>query len=381
MNGLLAWMAEPFAYAFMVRGLVAALIVGVACPVLGTYMVLRGMAFLGDALAHIILPGVVIAFLLGWPLSLGALIFGVAAALSIGALTRRGAIREDAAIGVVFAGAFALGIALLSAQRSYAVDLSHILFGNLLGVTGGDLWQMAGLAVLVLLGVGAFYKEFLVLSFDPVLATTLRLPVGFLHNLLLVLIALVIVASIQAVGVALVLAMLVTPASAAYLLTRRLPVMMVLAAGFGAIGAVLGLYLSYYWNIASGPAIVLVETALFLLVFGLAPGRGALWSWVRGRAAAAHETEILVYATARCGECSRARRVLEARQARYRWVDIDQDAQAAAYVRQVNRGLRSVPTIVFPDGEVLVEPTAARLEAKLDQLGAPPTPAEPSGAH
>ncbi len=370
MNGLLAWLAEPFAYPFMVRGLEAALIVGLACPVVGTYVVLRGMAFLGDALAHIILPGVVIAFLIGWPLSVGALIIGVAAALSIGALTRRGAIREDAAIGVVFAGAFALGIALLSAQRSYAVDLSHILFGNLLGVTDGDLWQMAGLAVLVLLAVAAFYKEFMVLSFDPVLATTLRLPVGFLHNLLLVLIALVIVASMQAVGVALVLAMLVTPASAAYLLTRRLPVMMILAAGFGAVGAVLGLYLSYYWNIASGPAIVLVETVLFLLTFGFAPGRGVLWSRVRGSAKAPREGEILVYATAVCGDCVRTRRLLEARQARFRWVDIDQDTHAAAYVRQINQGMRSVPTIVFPDGEVLVEPTAARLEAKLDQLGA-----------
>jgi ABC-type Mn2+/Zn2+ transport system permease subunit len=139
--------------------------------------------------------------------------------------------RQDAAIGVVFAGAFALGIALLSLQRSYAIDLSHILFGNLLGVSTGGLWLAAGLGLAVLVVVTLFYKEFLVLSFDPVLATTLRLPVGFLENLLLVLIALVIVTSIQAVGVALVLAMLVTPASAAYLVTRRLPVMMALASG------------------------------------------------------------------------------------------------------------------------------------------------------
>jgi len=377
-NGLLGWLAEPFAYAFMVRGLAAALIVGVACPVVGTYMVLRGMAFLGDALAHIILPGVVIAFLIGWPLSVGALVVGVAAALGIGALTRRGALREDAAIGVVLAGAFALGIALLSAQRGYAVDLSHILFGNLLGVSQTDLWQMAGLAGLVLLGVFAFYKEFLVLSFDPVLATTLRLPVGFLHNLLLVLIALVIVASIQAVGVALVLAMLVTPASAASLLTRRLPVMMLLAAGFGAIGAVLGLYLAYYLNIASGPAIVLVETAIFLVVFTLAPERGVLVLWSRRRSEAVRQPEamLVVYATTHCGDCVRARRVLDSRKMPYRWLDIDQDAQAAAYVREVNRGMESVPTIVFPDGEILVEPSAARLEAKLDQLGGLPRPAE-----
>ncbi len=286
MSAALAWLLDPLGYAFMVRGLAAALIVGVICPILGTYVVLRGMAFLGDAMAHIMLPGVVIAFLLGWPLPLGALVVGVVAALSIGALTRRRRIREDAAIGVVFAGAFALGIALLSLQRSYAVDLAHILFGNLLGVSDTDLWLAGALGGIVVLVVAAFYKEFLVLSFDPVLAMTLRLPVGFLQNLLLVLIALVIVASIQAVGVALVLAMLVTPASAAYLIARRLPVMMAVAAGIGALSGAVGLYLSYYWNIASGPAIVLVETAVFLLTFLLAPGRGALAGWVRRRAAA-----------------------------------------------------------------------------------------------
>jgi len=289
LSGVVSWLLTPFDYPFMIRGLEAALIVGVACPVLGTYVVLRGMAFLGDALAHIILPGVVIAFLLGWPLSVGALLVGVAAALSIGALIRRREMRQDAAIGVVFAGAFALGIALLSLQRSYAIDLSHILFGNLLGVSTGDLWLAAGLGLAVLVVVTLFYKEFLVLSFDPVLATTLRLPVGFLENLLLVLIALVIVTSIQAVGVALVLAMLVTPASAAYLVTRRLPVMMALASGIGALSGIVGLYLSYYWNIASGPAIVLVETGVFLLFFLLAPGKGKLVRWVRrpalGRAA------------------------------------------------------------------------------------------------
>jgi ABC-type Mn2+/Zn2+ transport system permease subunit len=283
LSAALAWLLDPLEYAFMARGLVAALIVGVTCPILGTYVVLRGMAFLGDALAHIMLPGVVIAFLLGWPLPLGALVVGVAAALSIGALTRGRRIREDAAIGVVFAGAFALGIALLSLQRSYAVDLAHILFGNLLGVSNADLVLAGGLGLMVVLVVAAFYKEFLVLSFDPVLATTLRLPVGFLQNLLLVLIALVIVASIQAVGVALVLAMLVTPASAAYLLARRLPMMMALASGIGALSGIIGLYLSFYWNIASGPAIVLVETALFLLIFLLAPGRGTFAAWARRR--------------------------------------------------------------------------------------------------
>ncbi len=283
MSEILNWIAQPFSYAFMIRGLWASLIVGVVCPVLGTYVVLRGMAFMGDALAHIILPGVVLAFLLGWPLATGALLVGVLAALAIGAVSKRSEIKQDAAIGVVFAGAFALGVALISMQRSYAVDLAHILFGDLLGVSDSDLWLMAGLGTLVLLTVFVLYKEFLVISFDPVLATTLRLPVSLLQNILLVLLAVVIVISIQAVGVALVLAMLVTPASTAYLFTRRLPSMMLLSAGIGSLSAALGLYLSFYINVASGPAIVLVETAIFILAFVLAPHRGVLWELIRSR--------------------------------------------------------------------------------------------------
>ena len=270
------WLSEPFGYAFMVRGLAAALTVGIVCPVLGAYVVLRGMAFFGDALAHIILPGVVAAFLLGWPLVSGALIVGVVAALAVGAISRRTPLREDTAIGVVFAGCFALGIALLSSRRGYAVDLTHILFGNLLGVSQQDVLLIAGLGLLALLAVVAFYKEFLVLSFDPLLAVTLRLPVERLHNLLLILLAVVIVVSIQAVGVALVLAMLITPAAAASLLTRRLPMMMLVGALIGAASAVIGLYLSYYTNLVSGPAIVLTATAAFLLAFLFRRARGAL---------------------------------------------------------------------------------------------------------
>ncbi len=281
MSEAAAWLLDPFGYAFMQRALLAALIVGVVVPALGTYVVLRGMAFFGDALAHIILPGVVIAFILGWPLAIGALIVGVLAALTIGALSGSSMIREDTAIGVVFAGAFALGVALISLQRSYAVDLAHILFGDLLGVSAADIWLMAVLGALVLLTVVAFYKEFLLLSFDRVLATTMQLPVALLHNLLLVLLAVVIVISIRAVGVALVLAMLVTPAAGAYLLTRRLPSMMLLSAGIGAASGLVGLYLSFYVNVASGPAIVLVATAIFAVIFVLAPRRGYLWARLR----------------------------------------------------------------------------------------------------
>jgi ABC-type Mn2+/Zn2+ transport system permease subunit len=275
---MIDWFLEPLNYSFIVRALLAAVMVGVVCSVLGTYIVLRGMAFFGDALAHTILPGVVVAFLLGWPLAIGALIMGILTALGIGALTNRGVIKEDTAIGVTFAGFFALGVAMLSATGNYAVDLAHFLFGNLLGVSTTDLWVTFLLGGFVLLVIFLFYKEFLVISFDPVLATTLRLPTTFLRYLLLVLIAVTIVVSLQVVGIALMLAMLVTPAAAASLLTRRLPAMMAVAALIGGASGVIGIYASFYLNIASGPAVVLVATALFLLVFLLAPERGLLWS-------------------------------------------------------------------------------------------------------
>lgn len=270
---------EPLQFGFIVRALLAAIIVGIVCSVLGAYIVLRGMAFFGDALAHTILPGVVIAFLIGWPLAIGALIFGVITAVGIGLLTERGALKEDTAIGVVFAALFALGVALLSASGSYTIDLAHFLFGNLLGVSASDLWVIALLGAVVLLTVFLFYKEFLVMSFDPVLAVTLRLPQTFLRYLLLVLIAVTIVASLQVVGIALMLAMFVTPAATASLVTRRLPAMMGVAAFIGAFSGVAGLYLSFYLNIASGAAVVLVASLIFLLVFLLAPRSGYLWRW------------------------------------------------------------------------------------------------------
>ncbi len=271
------WLLDPLQFGFIIRAVVAAVIVGVVCSVLGAYIVLRGMAFLGDALAHTILPGVVVAFLLGWPLAVGALIVGVLAALGIGVLTERGALKEDTAIGVVFAGLFALGIALLSASDNYTIDLAHFLFGNLLGVSTADLVIIAGLGAVVLAVVYLFYKEFLVISFDPTLAVTLRLPITFLRYLLLILIAVTIVTALQVVGIALMLAMFVTPAATASLLTRRLPAMMIVGAVIGALSGVVGVYASFYLNVASGAAVVLVATVIFLMVFLVAPGRGLLW--------------------------------------------------------------------------------------------------------
>ncbi|MEZ4647026.1 MAG: metal ABC transporter permease [Chloroflexota bacterium] len=273
----MSWFTDPLQFDFIVRALLAATAVGIVCSILGAYVVLRGMAFFGDALAHTILPGVVGAYLLGWPLALGALLMGILTALGIGALTERSSLKEDTAIGVLFAGLFALGVAMLSASGNYTVDLAHFLFGNLLGVTSSDLWTIAILGSIVLLTVFFFYKEFLVISFDPVLATTLRLPATFLRYLLLILIAITIVVALQVVGIALMLAMFVTPAATASILTRRLPTLMGIAAAIGAFSGVAGLYTSYYLNIASGPAVVLVASLIFVLVFLFAPERGYIW--------------------------------------------------------------------------------------------------------
>jgi manganese/iron transport system permease protein len=276
---------DPLRYPFMVRGLLAAVMVGTVCAVLGTYVVLRRMAFFGDALAHAILPGVAVGYLLGGgthaPLFWGGLLAGIVAALGIGTLSHGEQIKEDTAIGVIFAGMFALGIALISTVRNYTVDLAHFLFGDVLGVSAADLWLTAIFGGFVLFLVFAFYKEFLVLSFDPVLAATLRLPRELLRYLLIIMIAVTIVVSIQTVGVALMVAMLVTPAASALLLTRRLVTMMLCSAGVGIASAVVGLYLSFYVNIASGAAIVLVSTTIFALAFLLSPRRGLIWIWIR----------------------------------------------------------------------------------------------------
>lgn len=271
MDALLDLLLEPLSYAFMLRGMLAALMVGIVSAVVGTYVVLRGMAFFGDALAHAILPGIAIGYLVSGParasLFWWALGSGVVTSVGIGALTRNAKVREDTAIGIVFTGMFALGVALISSVQSYSVDLAHFLFGNVLGVTGRDLLLILIFGALILAAVLLFYKEFLLLSFDPLMAATLRLPARTLDYLLLILVALAIVVSLQTVGVALMVAMLITPAAAASLLSRRLPRMMALAAGIASLSGVIGLYISYYSGIASGSAIVLTTTAIFILAW------------------------------------------------------------------------------------------------------------------
>jgi len=281
MNNLFNIFLLPFHYDFMLRGLAASVIVGVVCAVVGVYVVLRGMAFFGDALAHAVLPGLALGYLISgssrgtlfwWALGAAVLV-----ALAVGRISKHAEIREDTAIGILFASMFALGIALISTVRSYSVDLTHFLFGNVLGVSTRDLVLTAVFGAVILLTIFLFYKEFLVLSFDPVLAATLRLPSGLLNNILFILMALTVSVAMQTVGVSLMVAMLVTPAATATLITRRLWQGMLVSAGIGAFSSVTGLYLSYYFNIVSGSAIVLTATAIFLLVFLFQPHRGVVW--------------------------------------------------------------------------------------------------------
>lgn len=272
---MVEWLIEPLTYGFVVRGLIAGILAGVACAVLSAFIVWRGMAFVGDAMAHAILPGIVVAYILGVSLILGALVAAVLTAAGIGVISRHGTMKEDTAIGVMFTGFFALGILLLGRIKAYR-DLAHILFGNILGVGPGDLAVMAVIVLIVLAVVTLFYKELLVTSFDTSHAVAIGLSPSVVRYALLVLIALTVVAGIQTVGVVLVLALLITPAAAASLLAKRLPRIIVLSVAFAVGSAVVGFYASYYTDVSSGAAIVLTLTAIFIVAFVFSPKRGRL---------------------------------------------------------------------------------------------------------
>ncbi|OGN84783.1 MAG: manganese ABC transporter permease [Chloroflexi bacterium GWC2_73_18] len=266
----------PLAHAFFVRALLASALVGLVCAVVGTYVVLKGLAFIGDAISHAAFPGIVAAFLLKGPFYLGAGIAAVATALAIGWVSRRARIRIDTAIGVLFAGTFAFGVFLFSAMRGWSPDLLSFLFGNVLAISAEDLLGLVALGGLVLAVVAIFWKELLYATFDPLGAGAAGLPVARLEYLVLALVALTIVVSLQAVGIILVVAMLVTPAATAQLLTVRFAALMRLAIVIGVGSGVVGLYLSDWLRVASGATIVLVETALFLVALLLGPRTGLL---------------------------------------------------------------------------------------------------------
>lgn len=268
-----AWLLDPLAYDFMQRALITSVLVGVICAVMGSYLIVKRWALLGDAISHAVLPGVVIAYILGIPFFAGAVATGLATALGIGYVERNTRIKSDAAMGIMFIGAFALGLALISRVPGH-IDVHHILFGNVLGVRDSDLWLAGITGGLVLAVVALLYKELLMWSFDPTVAQVSGLPVRGLHYLMMLLLSITIVASLQAVGIVLVIAMLITPASTAFLLTRRFHAMLGLSVALGVAASVTGLYLSYYVDVASGAAMVLVSTGLFLLAMLFSPQEG-----------------------------------------------------------------------------------------------------------
>lgn len=278
---------DPLQFQFMQRALLAILFIGIVSGVMGTYVVTRGMSFLGDALAHSVLPGVAIVFISGGTsqasLLGGGLVAGIASAVMIGILTRGQRLTEDTAIGIVFAGTLALGIGIISSARSFATDLTHILIGNILAVSNDDLMLIGLIGLVILIFVALFYKEFMVISFDTTLAETLRLPSEWLRILLLVLLACAIVVGVEAVGITLVAAMLVTPSATARFFTKRLHHMMLLSSIFACVSGFIGMYIAWHINIAPSASIVLAMTALFGLAFFFAPDKGYLWSLL-GRA-------------------------------------------------------------------------------------------------
>jgi manganese/iron transport system permease protein len=266
MDTVIGLILDPFDYGFMLRALYVSVLVGIICPILGAFVVTRGLAFMGDAMSHAVLPGLVVAFMLGVSPFLAAVPTGMGVAFLIGIIARRTGVSQDTSIGILFAGLFALGLALLATANGVSVDLEDLLLGQVLAVSGSDVYVTAGLVAVVMVVLYSLNKELIFTSFDPVGASVAGLPTARLDYLLLVLLALVIVIALQAVGIVLVMAMLVTPAATASLLARSFIRLMVIGAVLGALAAVAGLYISFYVDLPSGPSMTLVATAEFVVV-------------------------------------------------------------------------------------------------------------------
>jgi ABC-type Mn2+/Zn2+ transport system permease subunit len=277
MEAVFDFLQEPWTYEFMRRALIAAVVVSAVAAVVGSFVILKGMAFVGDALPHASFGGVAIAFALGANLYLGGAVAALVTALLIGLIGRRGTVRYDTAIGILFVGAFATGILVVSTQDNYTADLFAFVFGNVLSVSWNDLWLTIGLGALVVLLVALFYKELLFTAYDPAMAAATGLPVDALQFGLLALLAITTVIALQTVGIVLVVALLVTPAATAQLLTRSLWSMMLFGATIGAVSSVAGLYIAWHANVSASASIVLTATGLFALAFVFAPQKGALW--------------------------------------------------------------------------------------------------------
>lgn len=269
-------------YEFLQKALFTSVVVGIICGVIGSFIILRGMSLMGDAISHAVLPGVALSYAFGFNFFIGAVATGVLTAIGIGFVSQNSRIKNDTAIGIMFTSAFALGIIMITMMKS-STDLYHILFGNVLAVRPSDMWVTVGIGMVVVVTVYAFYKELLLTSFDPTIAAAYGLKNNLIHYLLMTLLTMVTVASLQTVGIVLVVAMLITPAATAYLLTDRLWVMIYLAAGFGMVSSIIGLYFSFTYNLASGATIVMVATALFGLAFLFSHKHGIVWKSIRAR--------------------------------------------------------------------------------------------------
>ncbi|MDR9373120.1 anchored repeat-type ABC transporter permease subunit [Conexibacter sp. JD483] len=269
--------------AFLPKALLVAVVSSIVCGVVGCHVVLRGMAFIGDAVAHAVFPGLAIAFVSGGSLVLGGTLAGVATAVLVAVFSHNRRLREDAVIGVFFVAAFALGIVVISQAPGYAGSLQQFLFGSITGIPDRDLWVVGGTGLLVLGVVLLLHKELVAVSLDRESARALGLPVFWLDLALYVLVTLAVVISVQTIGNILVLALLITPPATARLLTDRLALMMLLAPAIGGLGALVGLYVSWSWDYPTGGTIVLVLTAAFLLAWLLAPRHGVLATLNQGR--------------------------------------------------------------------------------------------------
>lgn len=269
-------------YEFLQKALFTSIIVGIICGALGSFIILRGISLMGDAISHAVLPGVALSYMMGISYFYGAVTFGLLTAFGIGFITQNSRVKNDTSIGIVFSTFFAIGIILIG-KANTSTDLTSILFGNVLSVRDSDMWMTVGIGIVVILAIVLFYKEFLVSTFDPTLAASFGLSNKVIHYSLMVLLTLVTVASLQTVGVILVVAMLITPAATAYLLTNRLSIMIVLSSIFGALSAFGGLYISFVYNWPSGAAIVIVTTSFFALSFLFSPKHGVVWRSMRTR--------------------------------------------------------------------------------------------------
>ncbi len=270
----LAWFTLPLEHGFMQRGLVVAVLVGAVCALLSCYLVLKGWSLMGDAVSHAVLPGIVLAHILAIPLAIGAFAAGLSCALATGYLKDNSRIKEDAVMGIVFSGMFALGLVLF-VKVDTDQHLTHILFGNMLGVQWPDVLEAALIAVPTILIVLARRRDLLVYCFDPAHARAIGLPVKWLHFGLLSLLALTIVASLKAVGIILVIAMLIAPGAIGFLTTRRFDAMLAVAVAAATLSSVLGTILSFHLDGATGPCIVVVQSVLFLVALGLNLRRSA----------------------------------------------------------------------------------------------------------